>query len=490
MVADGPDQRILIGSKDDGLTGVTLRRMAFSLAAELRAEGSGPVAFLSGNGPEYAVTLFASSIAGRPFLPLNYRLGDDQLGEILARQSHATVFTEDAARVARLAEHVVIRPVHLPDPESEPSFGVADVDSEDIAILLMTSGTTAAPKSAVLRHRHIASYVFESVDYLSAEPSDAVLVSVPPYHIAAIANLLSNLYAGRRIVYLDRFSPDAWLDLVRAEGVTNAMLVPTMLSRIVRELDESGQTAPACLGSVSYGGSKVDASVVESALRLMPSVDFVNAYGLTETSSTIAVLGPEDHRGVFNSPDETIRARLGSVGRPLPGVEVAIMLPDGDMADCGAVGEIFVRGPQVSGEYIEGGSRLTSDGWFPTRDNGYLDPDGYLFVLGRADDTIIRGGENIAPSEIETVLMTHPDIRDCAVAGLPDPEWGHVIGAFVVLHPGRILAEEEIQQFARKRLRGSKTPSEVIILPELPTTETGKILRRQLVEMHTLSTTA
>jgi acyl-CoA synthetase (AMP-forming)/AMP-acid ligase II len=127
---------------------------------------------------------------------------------------------------------------------------------------------------------------------------------------------------------------------------------------------------------------------------------------------------------------------------------------------------------------------LTADGWFPTRDNGYLDEAGFLHVLGRADDTIIRGGENIAPSEIEAVLMTHPGVLECAVVGLPDPEWGQVIGAFIVPEPSSSPTAEDLQAFARERLRSSKTPSEIVFLTELPTTDTGKVLRRKLVEHH------
>src|SRR5262249_25943407 len=155
-----------------------------------------------------------------------------------------------------------------------------------IAVLLMTSGTTAAPKSAVLRHQHLASYVLESVEFASAEETDATVVSVPPYHIAAVANLLSNLYAGRRIVYLDHFTPSDWPAQARAQGVTHAMVVPTMLVRIVSELVAAGEQGPPTLRSLSYGGAKIAPGVLLEALRLFPQTGFVNAYGLTETASS------------------------------------------------------------------------------------------------------------------------------------------------------------------------------------------------------------
>ena len=304
---------------------------------------------------------------------------------------------------------------------------------------------------------------------------------MPPYHIAAVANLLSNLYAGRRIVYLDHFSAADWLHRVRTQAVTHAMVVPTMLARIVSELVHSGERGPSTLRSMSYGGAKIAVPVLMEALRLFPGTGFVNAYGLTETASSIAVLGPDDHRTAAASDDPTVRARLGSVGRALPSVEIEVHDPDGLPCPPGVVGDIVVRGPQVAGEYLEAGSRLDSAGWFPTRDRGHIDEDGFIFVEGRSDDTIIRGGENIAPSEIESVLTEHEWVADVAVAGIPDDEWGQRIGAFVVVKPGVRPDAGVLREFVRGRLRSSKTPDDIVFLPELPTTPTGKVLRRKLV---------
>jgi acyl-CoA synthetase (AMP-forming)/AMP-acid ligase II len=261
------------------------------------------------------------------------------------------------------------------------------------------------------------------------------------------------------------------------------MVVPTMLVRIVAELRASGRQAPTSLRSLSYGGAKIAGEVLSEALKLFPGTGFVNAYGLTETASSIAVLGPEDHREAHASADPAVRSRLGSVGRALPSVEIEVRDLDGRPAAPGEVGDILVRGPQVAGEYLEAGSLVDRDGWFSTRDRGYLDEGGFLFVRGRADDTIIRGGENIAPAEVEDALNGHEAVLECAVAGVPDVEWGQRIAAFVVLRDGHETSAHELRQFARARLRGSKTPDEVVFLRELPTTATGKILRRDLVAM-------
>ncbi|MGO4750438.1 class I adenylate-forming enzyme family protein, partial [Streptomyces sp. 2MCAF27] len=199
-------------------------------------------------------------------------------------------------------------------------------------------------------------------------------------------------------------------------------------------------------------------------------------YGLTETASSICVLGPEDHRRALASGDPAVRERLGSVGRPLPGIGVEIRDADGKVLDPGRTGLVFVRGEQISGEYA-GGRALETDGWFATRDRGRLDEMGYLFIEGRADDTIIRGGENIAPAEIEDVLLQYPGVREAAVLGVPDAEWGQRLVA-VLVGAGD---PEDIRSFARRRLRSAKTPDTVVFRPELPRTPTGKLLRRTLV---------
>jgi long-chain acyl-CoA synthetase len=222
---------------------------------------------------------------------------------------------------------------------------------------------------------------------------------------------------------------------------------------------------------------------VRKALGLLPDVGFVNAYGLTETSSTIAVLTPEDHRGAYEATDGSVAKRLGSVGRPVPGIEVQIRDERGTVLGRGQAGELFVRGDQVSGRYAEIGSVLDADGWFPTRDVAMLDEDGYLFIGGRSDDTIIRGGENIAPAEIEAVIEQMPCVAEVAVVGLPSEEWGQQIGAFIVPKPDAEISAQEVREFARARLRSSKTPDAVIFVAELPHTPTGKLLRRQLATL-------
>jgi len=485
MSASGFADRVVIGSRRTGLSAAAVRDLSVAAGTQIRSLDAGHVLHLAGNTENFATALFGSAAAGVPFLPLNYRLADEPLADILHRRP-GLILADAPDRARRLAPptSTVLSLEQFRtriEAASSSAQELKPADPQAIAVLLMTSGTTAAPKSAVLRHHHLTSYVMNSVEFAGATAQEATVVSVPPYHIAAVANLLSNLYAGRRIVYLDRFSPAQWLDLVRREQISNAMVVPTMLARIVRHLDEHGDTGPSCLRALSYGGARVPATVLERALQLFPQTGFTNAYGLTETSSSIAVLGPQEHRSALAAQDPWQRARLGSVGRALPGVQIQIRDPAGRPVPAGTEGEIVVRGGQVAGEYLESGTSLSADGWFSTRDRGRMDEEGFLFVRGRADDTIIRGGENIAPAEIEEALGRHEAVEECAVAGLPDDEWGQVIAAFVVLRPGHRAGADELRAYVRDRLRGSRTPDEVHFLTELPATATGKILRRDLV---------
>ncbi len=459
MVAAGGD-RPVVTANGRSLTASDL--LARARAAAHRFRGHPAVLYLSPSHLAYPVALFGAALAGIPFIPLNYRLGEHQLARLLARHPGA----------------LVLHPADLDDLLSaEEDAGAEELpqDQDSVAVVLYTSGTTAEPKAALLRHRHLLAYVLNTQEFASAEEGDAALVAVPPYHVAGLMNLLTNLYSGRRLVYLSAFDAGEWLETARREQVTHALVVPTMLARIVAEVPSDDAGTPT-LRSLAYGGARTPRPVVERALQIFPGTGFVNAYGLTETASSVAVLGPDDHRDALAADDPAVRDRLGSVGRALPGVEIEIRDDDGKLAPAGETGLVFVRGEQISGEY-GGRSALDADGWFPTRDRGRLDADGYLFIEGRADDTIIRGGENIAPAEIEDVLVAHPGIVEAAVIGVPDPEWGQRIVAVVVGEGD----PAEVRQWVKDRLRSSKTPDAIVFRAELPKTETGKLLRRTLL---------
>ena len=485
MAAEGMPDRVAIGSRADGMTFGELAAGARQVAALFAAAPGERVGLLDLNSPAVPLTLFGSAIAGKPFVPVNYRLTDEQLAAIVTRMAPAALVVGEgmAERLGTIDGITLIPRKQVLDVAGDTGAGQlaeTDVDPDDPAVLLFTSGTTGEPKAAVLRHTNLVSYIISTVEFAGAGEDEAALVSVPPYHVAGVSSVLSTTYCGRRVVHLEAFEPRRWVDLARTEQITHAMVVPTMLGRILDVLDEDGEGI-ASLRALSYGGGPMPLTVIERAMTVLPEVDFVNAYGLTETSSTISVLGPEDHRAAFGSDDPQIRARLGSVGRPLPSVEVSIRDPLGRECAAGEHGEIWVRGAQVSGEYL-GRKGVDEDGWFNTRDSGHFDDGGYLFVHGRLDDVIVRGGENLSPGEIEDVLLRHPAVAEVAVVGIPDTEWGEKVVAAVVLHPGAEAEESELREHVRVRLRSTRTPERIDIRQALPYTETGKLLRRTLRE--------
>ena len=471
----------------DGGTGQTftyaeLFDAAKARAATVRASGASRLVKLDVSNLGTPLALFSGGAAGIPYVPLNYRLTDEEIEALLKRVTPAYLITEDkrVETLGSIDDVAAYRTTDFVDSSSHTLEPVSEwgMDPEEIAVLLFTSGTTGIPKAAVLRHKHLTSYILSSVEFASAEEGDASLVCVPPYHIAGIASILSSVYSGRHVIQLPNFTPEAWIDLCRKHEVSTAFVVPTMLARIVEELEGEATANMPNLKNLSYGGGKMPLSVIEKAMDLFPDTNFSNAYGLTETSSTITILGPDDHRAAKESEDEAVRRRLVSVGQALPGVEIEIRDDEGNVVGAGERGEIYVRGEQVSGEYEDRGSVTDADGWFPTRDAGSMDEEGYLFLEGRADDVIVRGGENLSPGEIEDTLLSHPTVKDAAVVGIPDEQWGEGVAAAVVAKAGETIDVEALQAWVLEHMRSSRVPQVIQIWDELPYNETGKLLRR------------
>ena len=471
------------GASGQSLTYAELFAAAKVCAGQVQNSGASRLAKLDVSNLATPLCLFSSAWAGVPYVPLNYRLTDQEIEALLSRITPAYLVTQ-AERVTRLsaadvqsvstAAFLASRADVGEGPESWP------MDPEEVAVLLFTSGTTGAPKAAVLRHKHLVSYILSSVEFACAAEDDAALVCVPPYHIAGIAAILSSVYSGRHVVQLPNFDAQSWLDLAQTHRITTAFVVPTMLARIVEALEGQDSANLPHLASLSYGGGRMPLPVIERAMQLFPHTDFSNAYGLTETSSTITVLGPEEHRLAAASDDELARQRLVSVGRALPGVEIEIRDEQGEVMPAGERGEIYVRGEQVSGEYEGKGSVTDTQGWFPTRDAGRLDADGYLYLEGRADDVIVRGGENLSPGEIEDVLLEFPAVKDVAVVGVPDQQWGEAVAAVLVVSAE--IDHEQVRTFVNQRLRSSRVPARIEVWDALPYNETGKLLRRVVRE--------
>jgi len=495
IAADALGDRVALAACTHGAAGAggaltykELSERVDAVARHLAGAGAERLVAVDVNSEAVPIGLFGAARANIAYVPVNYRLADAQLRAILERAAPGLAVVEPSVP-PRLGGGVpglsLLSRDEFLAADGPARAAAGEGDPEDPAVLLFTSGTTGEPKAAVLRHRHLTSYVLETVEFMGADPEDAALVSVPPYHIAGIAAVLSSVWSGRRLVYLPQFSAEAWVDLAAREAVTHAMVVPTMLGRILEVLVERDEQLPA-LRHLSYGGGRMPMALVERALEQLPHVGLVNAYGLTETSSTIAVLGPEDHREAIGSTEPAVRHRLGSVGRPLPNLEVEIRDHDGAPLGAGAHGEIWVKGDQVSGEYLGRASAVSADGWLATNDGGWLDEAGYLFVEGRLDDVIVRGGENLSPGEIEEVLLSHPAVADVAVIGVPDEEWGEAVAAVVVLVESADLDEagvpdeDSLRAWVAERLRSTRAPGRIEFRRELPYSETGKLLRRVL----------
>ncbi len=482
IAADACPDRSALGSGEEGLDFDSYRARATSVAGWLLDQGKANTAFLGMNGTMLPVLLFACGLAGTTFIPLNYRLPDAELNKLVARSAPGVLIVDDEM-LPRIAAVDGITLIARSDFEAEFIAGRTPEKLDlpeagnDIAVLLFTSGTTGDPKAAVLRHANLTSYVMSTVEFLGAEEGEAALVSVPAYHIAGISAILTAACGGRRIVYLPSFTAEDWVATAANEAITHAMVVPTMLDRILDIMQATGETLPA-LRALSYGGGKMPEPVIARALAMLPHVDFVNAYGLTETSSTIALLGADDHRAAFASDDPGIRRRIASVGQPLQSIELEIRREDGTICPTGEHGEIHVRGEQVSGEYLHK-KAITDDGWFATNDAGWIDEGGYLFVEGRLDDVIVRGGENISPGEIEDMLRGFEDIADCAVLGIPCERWGERIVAVIVSRSGK-PDTGAMADALRAKLRSTKTPEQWFVRDALPYNETGKLLRRVL----------
>lgn len=478
-VSADPDRAAVSWAGKEITTG-GLSDLAAGGAGVIMGAGAQHVAYIGTGAAMLPVLMFSAARAGVPVTPLNYRLSGAVLTELIDRLPQPLVVVDEPYldTIGPHGKKIVSSEIFMRDALTvDPVY--TDAAPEQVAVVLLTSGTTSRPKAVELTHANLTSYITQTMEFGSATTDDVALICMPPYHIGGISAVLSNLYAGRRMVYLPQFGAEDWLRLVSEQNVTSAAVVPTMLDRIIGELEAKPRKLPS-LKTLAYGGSRAPLPLVRRALELLPEVSFVNGYGLTETSSTIAILTPQDHREASGSRDAAVARRLGSVGRAVTGVELQIRDVHGTVLPAEETGELWVRGAQVSGRYADIGTVLDDDGWFPTRDIATMDAGGYLFIGGRSDDTIIRGGENIAPAEIEDVLVEHHDVRQCAVVGVDDPTWGQIIVAAVVPNVNANLDPESLRDHVRAQLRGSRTPDRVVFLDELPTNATGKVVRRDL----------
>ncbi len=467
-------------------------------------------AILEVNCNHYVEACFATVKLGAIFVPLNFRVRQEELIYLVKEAEPEVLFF--GSRYAEMVRSVqprlpsvkhfiiigggdkgMLNYEELLGSGSPDDRSFAEVKDEDIAMLMFTAGTTGFPKGVPQDHNAYSSYVLSNVDPPDMEaPPETNLLVMPLYHVAGMQALMASIYGGRTIALMRQFEEKEWFETVQRERATRVMVVPTMLKRIVDYADFDKYDLSS-VKVVTYGAAFCPYEVLEKTIRRFPGRALINAFGGTETSSTIAALRAEDQiitgKESEAEREKKLKRLSSSIGRPLEDIEIQVRDAKGRELAPGKTGEIVVRGPRIMKGYwkdeVKTRQAFTADGWYRTGDMGYKDEEGYIYLTGRADDIIVRGGENIGPSEVESVLSSHPKVEEVGVIGVRDVEWGQQVRAIVRLKKGESATEAEIIDFCRPRLAGFKRPTSVVFVSqELPKTSTGKVLRRTLRESY------
>jgi acyl-CoA synthetase (AMP-forming)/AMP-acid ligase II len=472
-------------------------RYASRVANGLRAAGLRPgarVGYLGKNSDLFFQVVFGCAKAGIVLVGVNWRLAPPEVSYILndARVEVLFVaheFRELAAKVLpevpSLRLLVAVEEGHpgWPDfvrwrdqhPDDDPAVPVA---TGDVAVQMYTSGTTGHPKGVLLAHRSFFAMLreppAEDMEFERWTEHDVSLVAMPNYHIGGVGWGIAGLRAGARNIVLKEFDAAQVLAAIQQHRISKLFLVPTAM-RLVLQLPGARRTDYDSLRYISYGASPIPLDLLREAIEVF-QCGFVQLYGMTETTGGATYLPPQDH-------DVRGNERMRSAGKPFPGVSIKVVDVDGTPLPPRVMGEICIRSPANMVGYWnlpEVTARTLVDGWVHTGDAGYLDEDGYVYVLDRARDLILSGGENISPAEVESAIFGHPAVADVAVIGVPDERWGEAVKAMVVLKPGVEATAAEIIAYARERIAGYKLPKSVDFIAELPRNPSGKVLKREL----------
>jgi acyl-CoA synthetase (AMP-forming)/AMP-acid ligase II len=336
-----------------------------------------------------------------------------------------------------------------------------------------TGGTTGFPKGVMLSHTNLLSSAMGGQATCPAVvPGGRVLYAAPLFHAIGMVAWTQQWLVGGSHVFVPAFEPVAVMEAMQAHGITSIFVVPTMLQRLI-DHPEIDRYDLSSLRVVGYGGSPITDAVLRRAMAALPGCAFVQGYGMTELL-TATLLGDEDHRR---------GDRAGSAGRAVGHTEVRIVDPVGNEVPAGTVGEVTVRGPSVMAGYWDQPEETAAairDGWMRTGDGGYLDRDGYLYVVDRLKDMIISGGENVYSVEVENAIGQHPAVAACAVIGLPDPDWGERVHAVVVPKPAASVTLDELRTHTSRLIASYKAPRSLEVVDALPMSGAGKVLKAEL----------
>lgn len=478
---------------DDGERRLTYRELADSvdaLAAALADLGVVRGTIVSAYLPnciEYVLTVLAVARAGGIFSPLNPRFRSGELTPIL-RKARPSIIIAASHMMPNLREALIsanheCRIVCCGDDEagtllwdrllSGPGGRTFEVAEGDIFSLLFTSGTTSGPKGALSTHRARMRWVLNACILYRLGENDRYVGTMPLVHSAGLTFTLMHLYVGGTVHILREFSPEGYLDLVERVGITSSLVVPTMLVMILEQMrTQRRERDLSSLRRLVTCGSPLPQETKRQVLDRITN-QLWDYYGSTESNS-MTVLGP---------PDQLRKA--GSVGRPFLNVEIRIVGESGEDLPAEESGEVWCRNPSLMTGYLGDdsmtGAVFTGD-WFHTGDVGYLDDEGFLFLVGRMGDIIISGGINIYPAEIEDVLMSHPDVLDCAVVGRPHPKWGQCVAAYVVPREGHDPQLSDLQEHCTRTLADYKKPRVLELVPAIPKNAGGKTIKSVLAE--------
>jgi long-chain acyl-CoA synthetase len=472
-------------------------RRSNQVAQGLLAEGVAAgdrVAFLDKNSVAFFEVAFGSAKINAVPVPVNWRLAPAEMAQII-NDAEAPILFVDRGFAAQLAAFedglTSVRRIVVLGGEQGSHPGYEDwlaghpgddpgveAAGDDVALQLYTSGTTGLPKGAMLTNANIGANVSTLGSAMEIDAETINMAAMPLFHVGGSGWALLGLTLGAHTVIMREVEPISLLRAFEDDRISHAFIVPAVIMMLLAT-PETAATDFSALRYLSYGASPISERVLSRAIDAF-ACNFVQLYGMTETTGAITLLPPADHQ-----PSGTHPQRLRSCGVPFEGVELRVVEPATELdAPTGVPGELWTRSTQNMKGYWRNpaatAATITADGWLKTGDVAFVDADGYYYLHDRIKDMIVSGGENIYPAEVENALMSHPSVADCAVIGVPDERWGEAVKAIVVVAPGSSVAGDELIAFARSQIAGYKVPRSIDFVDALPRNPSGKVLKREL----------